>query len=181
MKHRNPLFVAGFPYAMIFVAYAVLVGISMTTPQEANTLSPTKLVALIGGFGFMLAGSFYSLYWLISTAREMRYRYKSDIPASILVVIPIANLWWEWKYAEASETATQGKIQGVIAFVLLVLLGSIGMGILQDSYNKVALAEAHAVPPTSPAVPTPTQESPTQTPVENEHTDEHKDEADKPQ
>lgn len=47
-----------------------------------------------------------------------------------------------WKYAEGVGIATNEKPSGILSFILLWLLGAIGMAIIQDSFNKVGGAPA---------------------------------------
>ena len=62
----------------------------------------------------------------------------AKIPTAWLIIVPIVNFWWMWKYGEGVEVVTNGKMSGVLAFILMLLLGFIGQAIIQDSFNKVA-------------------------------------------
>ena len=77
----------------------------------------------------------YSLYWMVQTKVEMNVK-GAQIPTAWLIIIPLVNLWWMWKYSEGVELVTGGKTSGVLAFILLFLLGMIGAAIVQDSFNK---------------------------------------------
>ena len=79
----------------------------------------------------------YAIYWYIVTAREMRAK-GADIPHGILIIIPIANLFWMWKWSEGVEKVTAGKLGGVLAFVLVLALGVIGMAVVQSKFNEAA-------------------------------------------
>jgi hypothetical protein len=78
----------------------------------------------------------YYIVWLISTKREMVAR-GADIPTGWLLIVPIANLYWMWKWCVGAEHVTRGKSSAGLNFVLLWLLGSIGGGIIQSSFNSV--------------------------------------------
>jgi hypothetical protein len=78
----------------------------------------------------------YSLYWMVQTKVEMNNR-GAKIPTAWLIIVPFVNIYWLWKYSEGVEQVTGGKLSGVLAFVLLWLLGSIGSAIIQDSFNKL--------------------------------------------
>lgn len=93
----------------------------------------------------------YMLYWLVKTKGEMNGR-GADIPTAWLVIVPLVNIWWLWKYSEGVEKTTSGKMSGVLAFILLWLLGSIGAAIVQNSFNEVGQAQSGA--PTAPQAPT---------------------------
>ena len=87
----------------------------------------------------------YSLYWEVKTKGEMN-NSGAQIPTAWLIIVPFVNIWWMWKYSEGVEKVTNEKLSGVIAFILMLLLGNIGQAIIQDSFNKVA-----EVAPPSPA------------------------------
>lgn len=138
MKHRNPLFVAGFPYALILVGYAGIVIVNIMDQHKAG-LNGTQIVALVVGAALIAVGLGYNYYWFITTARGLRSQTKAPIPTTWLIVVPLANYWWMWRYSQAVEAYTKEKLQAALAFLLIAALGSIGMGIIQDSYNKHAV------------------------------------------
>ncbi len=117
----------------------------------------------------------YGIYWMVKTKGEMNER-GAVIPTAWLIIIPFVNLWWMWKYSEGVELVTANKISGVLSFILLWLLGSIGMAIIQDSFNKVGGATVTASPvpaapfggtvpePSTPTTVTPEVASADQTP-----------------
>ncbi|MBA2279441.1 DUF4234 domain-containing protein [Candidatus Saccharibacteria bacterium] len=147
MKKRNPLFVAGFPYILISIGY---VGMQIVTGAfEGENPSPSiiSVIGLISAIILLLVGAIYGLYWLIDTAKVLRRETGQKIPTAFLLVIPIANYWWMWRYGQVAEVYTKGKVQGVLVFILLVLVGSIGMGILQDTYNKQLADPTTTAPP----------------------------------
>jgi len=94
----------------------------------------------------------YSIYWQVATKIEMN-KQGATIPTAWLMIIPIVNIWWLWKYSEGVEHVTKEKTTAVISFLLLFLIGFIGQAILQDSFNKVAEGPAVATPPADPAAP----------------------------
>lgn len=94
----------------------------------------------------------YGIVWFVKTKNEMNAK-GSDIPTAWLIIIPFVNLWWMWKYSEGVDKTTSSQLSTVISFILLFLLGSIGMAIIQNEFNK--LSEA-AVPTPTPATPSPT-------------------------
>jgi hypothetical protein len=79
----------------------------------------------------------YSLYWLVTTKQEMK-SLGAEIPTAWLLVLPLVNLYWFWKYCEGVEKVTRGTTTHLVAFLLFILLGPIGWGIIQDRFNKVA-------------------------------------------
>ncbi len=85
----------------------------------------------------------YLIVWRVKTKGEM-CRLGADIPTSWLMIVPIANLYWLWKYAGGVEQITNKAMSQVVAFILLILLGGIGDAIIQDSFNKINLQAAPA-------------------------------------
>jgi hypothetical protein len=124
----------------------------------------------------------YGIVWSVKTKNEMN-KLGAQIPTAWLLIIPLVNIWWMWKYSEGVEKVTGGKLSTVMAFVLWFLLGVIGMMIIQYEFNKggsvaagvAGPAPAGAMPPadgqappTNPMPPAqpeiPTTSPPTPTP-----------------
>lgn len=81
----------------------------------------------------------YSIYWAVSTKIEMN-KLGTKIPTAWLLIVPLVNIWWLWKYSEGVEQVTKEKMSGVMAFVLMFLLGCIGQAIVQNDFNKIESA-----------------------------------------
>ncbi|MDI6740368.1 MAG: DUF4234 domain-containing protein [Candidatus Edwardsbacteria bacterium] len=79
----------------------------------------------------------YAIVWYVKTKTEMVAK-GAVIPTAWLLIIPLVNIWWMWKYSEGVEKVTGAKLSGVLAFILLFFLGCIGAAIIQDSFNKNA-------------------------------------------
>jgi hypothetical protein len=77
----------------------------------------------------------YALVWLVKTKGEM-VKCGADIPTAWLLLVPIVSIYWSWKFAGGVEHVTRGKMSQVIAFILLFVLGLIGMAIIQAELNK---------------------------------------------
>lgn len=109
----------------------------------------------------------YPLVWFVKTKRELVTK-GANIPTSWLLIIPLANIYWVWKYSQGVEHVTNGKHETVINFILLYILGSIGQAILQDAFNKLdtapatttANATAPVANPLPPAATDPTTQQP---------------------
>ena len=90
----------------------------------------------------------YILYWFVSTKGELN-RKGASIPTAWLLIIPLVNLWWMWKYFEGAEQVTNKKVSGVLMFVLALFVTSIiSAAICQDAYNKLG---EEAAPEAAPA------------------------------
>jgi len=77
----------------------------------------------------------YALYWHVATKSEMN-ETGADIPTAWLLLVPIANLYWIWKWCGGIEYITKEKMTAPVAFLLHAFLPLIGMAILQDTMNK---------------------------------------------
>jgi hypothetical protein len=77
----------------------------------------------------------YALIWHVKTKNEM-VAQGADIPTAWLLIIPIANIYWYWKWCGGVDYVTNGKMSQAVAFLLSLLLGLIGMAIVQDSLNQ---------------------------------------------
>lgn len=78
----------------------------------------------------------YLIVWFVKTKNEMNQAYGANIPTAWLLLVPIVNIWWQWKWCGGVEPATRGKLSQVIAFILLAVLGIIGVAIIQAKLNE---------------------------------------------
>ncbi len=92
----------------------------------------------------------YALVWQVKTKNELNSK-GAEIPTAWLLIVPLANLYWAWKYAEGVEKVTGGKISAVLTLILMLLLSIVGLAILQSEFNKLSPAEAVATPAPTPA------------------------------
>ena len=77
----------------------------------------------------------YALIWHVKTKNEMN-QCGADIPTAFLIIVPIANLYWIWKWCGGIEYISKEKMTAPVAFLLHAFLPLIGMAILQDTMNK---------------------------------------------
>ncbi|MCL2451968.1 DUF4234 domain-containing protein [Candidatus Saccharibacteria bacterium] len=78
----------------------------------------------------------YALYWMVKTKGELNRSGADKIPTAWLLIVPIANIWWLWKYSQGAAKVTNQKYSDAVFFILLFLTSMIGMAITQDAYNK---------------------------------------------
>lgn len=78
----------------------------------------------------------YIIVWRVKTKGEMN-RLGANIPSAWLMIIPLVNIWWLWKYSEAVEEITKGGMSKAVAFLLLFLIGLIGDAVIQDTFNNM--------------------------------------------
>lgn len=79
----------------------------------------------------------YGLVWYVTTKDQMNAK-GAQIPTAWLLIIPVVNFWWLWKFCQGVELVTNKEMGAGVAFLLIFLIGSIGMAIIQSSLNKVA-------------------------------------------
>ncbi len=79
----------------------------------------------------------YYIIWLVTTKNRMNTK-GAQIPTAWLLIIPLVNIYWLWKFSEGVELVTNRGMQTVVAFLLLWLLDMIGAAIVQNELNKVA-------------------------------------------
>lgn len=106
---------------------------STKQPEMDITMKQRKPIAIVL-LPFITFG-IYSLVWLVKTKNEMNL-LGAKIPTAWLLLVPFANIWWYWKYSEGVALVTNEKLSEVNAFLLLLLLGTIGGAVVQNSFNK---------------------------------------------
>jgi len=77
----------------------------------------------------------YLLVWLVKTKGEM-VNQGAEIPTAWLLIVPIASIYWLWKWCQGVEKITNGKLSAPVALILMWLLAIIGPFIIQDAFNK---------------------------------------------
>src|SRR5665213_874145 len=91
----------------------------------------------------------YALVWEVKTKGELNAQ-GADIPTAWLLIIPLANLYWIWKYCVGVEKVSNGQISAVLALILMLLLSIVGFAILQSEFNKLGAAPVGAAPTPGP-------------------------------
>jgi hypothetical protein len=78
----------------------------------------------------------YGVYWMISTKRDMN-SLGATIPNAFLMVIPIVNLYWFYKYSEGYSIVKKDDHK-VLWFFLFLIFGIVMPAMVQSELNKVA-------------------------------------------
>lgn len=81
----------------------------------------------------------YAIIWLVKTKNEMN-GLGAQIPTAWLIIIPIANLYWMWKYCEAFSQFVKKDNNAILWFLLFFFVGIIMPAIVQSELNKLATA-----------------------------------------
>lgn len=96
-----------------------------------------RSVAGVVLFPFITFG-IYTIYWYVSTKGELNKK-GANIPTAWLIIIPLVNIWWMWKYFEGAEQVTDKKVNSIIMFVLAVFITSIiSSAVCQNEYNSLS-------------------------------------------
>jgi len=85
----------------------------------------------------------YAIYWMVQTKKEMN-SLGATIPTAWLIIIPIANIFWMYKYCEAFATYVKKDNNTIMWFIVYVLIGIIIPAIVQSELNKLAPAPVAA-------------------------------------
>ena len=83
----------------------------------------------------------YGIVWLVQAKGEMNNQ-GCEIPTAWLLIVPIANLFWLWKFSEGVGKVTNNQTSPGVAFLMLWMLGPIGMAIIQSSFNNLSAPAA---------------------------------------
>jgi hypothetical protein len=94
--------------------------------------SPLNVVLLT-----LITCGIYGIVWYVQTKEEMN-RLGAAIPTAWLLIIPLVNFYWIWKYAEGVQLVTKGAQSAVTIFLLLLVCGIVGMPVTQSAFNSIA-------------------------------------------
>jgi membrane protein YdbS with pleckstrin-like domain len=78
----------------------------------------------------------YNIFWYVSTKNEMNQRFNTGIPTGWLLIVPIANLIWMWKWAQGAEKAT--GFGAAVTFILMLVFGIVVPPLLQSKFNAAS-------------------------------------------
>ena len=79
----------------------------------------------------------YGIYWWVSTKNEIN-ELGADIPSGWLIIIPIANLYWTYKYCEGFSKYVKEDDNTILWFILYIVAGIIMPAIVQSELTKMA-------------------------------------------
>lgn len=79
----------------------------------------------------------YGIYWFVKTKNEIN-SLGANIPTAWLLIIPIANLYWDYKYAEGFSNYVKKDNNAVLWFLLFFFVAPVAVIIFQIELNKLA-------------------------------------------
>ncbi len=85
----------------------------------------------------MITFGIYGIYWTVATKNEINGQ-GAEIPTAWLIIIPIANIYWMYKYCEGFSEKIKKDNNTLLWFVLYILVGIIMPAIVQSELNKLA-------------------------------------------
>jgi len=94
---------------------------------------------------FIITLGIYAIYWFYVTSREMvEYKKLTGSPAvwTLLMFVPLINLYSYYKHGEAVEALTDGTINKWIMFILWIVFSPAVWFITQTELNKRATSAA---------------------------------------
>ncbi len=96
------------------------------------------LILVMITYALILVPVIYMAYWLVQTKAELKARGADEIPSSWLIIVPVANIYYIYKYAEGAEKITKGKVSLILVLIIFIIaVPSIIMPICQSQYNKI--------------------------------------------
>lgn len=79
----------------------------------------------------------YAIYWTISTKNEIN-SLGAKIPTGWLLIVPIANLYWMYRYFEGFSQKVKKDNNALLWFILYLLVWIVMPAIVQAELNKRA-------------------------------------------
>ncbi len=113
-----------------------------SAPQQTETNPrmrypiPKRNIVLVYILGIVTFG-IYFLYWMYKTKHEMN-DMGAQIPTSILIFIPIANIYWLYRYSEGFSEYVKRDDNSLLWFLVFFFIGPVMPAIVQSELNKIA-------------------------------------------
>lgn len=80
----------------------------------------------------------YPLLWCIGTKDELNAKFNTGIPTGWMLIIPVLNLFWMFKFWSGVQKATG------VSWIIGFLLGPIGAFLAQGKFNEMGSGGAQA-------------------------------------
>ena len=113
-----------------------------SAPQQTASGSPMRYpipkrnIVLVYILGIVTFG-IYFLYWMYKTKHEMN-DMGAQIPTSFLIFIPIANIYWLYRYSEGFSEYVKRDDNSLLWFIVFFFIGPVMPAIVQSELNRVA-------------------------------------------
>jgi len=85
----------------------------------------------------MLTCGIYGFYWQIVTKNEIN-EVGGDIPTAWLLLVPIANFYWLWKYVESWLKVTKEYKELTILLIVYLIFPPLAIMWIQEGLNTIA-------------------------------------------
>lgn len=79
----------------------------------------------------------YWIYWAIQTKEEIN-QFGGNIPTGWLLIVPIANIYWLYRYSEAFSIYVKKDNNAILWFILCWFVSIIMPALVQTELNKYA-------------------------------------------
>jgi hypothetical protein len=109
---------------------------------ENNRVIKKRNIILVYIFGIITFG-IYFLYWSVSTKNDIN-SLGGKIPTAWLLIVPIANIYWAYRYCEGFADNVKKDGNAILWFVLYIFVSIIMPAIVQSELNKLASGGASA-------------------------------------
>ena len=92
----------------------------------------------------------YAIVWTVKTKNEIN-SLGAKIPTAWLIIVPIANLYFLYKYSEGFAQFVKKDTDAILWFLLYLVISPVFMILVQIELNKLAIPIAtNPVPPAAP-------------------------------
>jgi hypothetical protein len=85
----------------------------------------------------ILTCGLYSIYWLVVTKDEIN-SLGAQIPTAWLILVPIANLYFMYKYCEGFSLYVKKDDNAILWFLIYFFIAPLAMILFQVELNKLA-------------------------------------------
>ena len=102
--------------------------------MEEKRMIKNRNILLVYVFGLITFG-IYFIYQQVSTKKDMNSK-GATIPTAWLMIIPIVNIYWIYKYAEGYSAVLKKDDKKILWFLLFWLIGIVTPALVQIELNK---------------------------------------------
>ena len=78
----------------------------------------------------------YTIYWSVVTRRDLVSR-GGDIPTAWLIIIPFANIYFDYKYSKAAAKLFKKEGDWGVYFILFILISWVAVAVAQNEFNRM--------------------------------------------